>query len=142
MLIFVAGVTWVNKERKNPDYSKYLGKDWKPSYTGHGVQVCNHQSWIDILVIMHFYDSSFLSKKSVRNYPWIGKIAECIQTVFIERGDTPEKRAEAMRIIQERQIQAEKGVCPPMLIYPEGATTNGEALCYFNKGAFAALRPV
>lgn len=28
------------------------------------------------------------------------------------------------------------------MIYPEGATTNGEALVYFNKGAFASLRPV
>lgn len=39
-------------------------------------------------------------------------------------------------------MQAEKGITPPMVIFPEGATTNGEALVYFNKGAFAALRPV
>jgi lysophosphatidylcholine acyltransferase/lyso-PAF acetyltransferase len=37
---------------------------------------------------------------------------------------------------------AEQGKTPPILIYPEGATTNGEALVYFNKGAFASLRPV
>jgi lysophosphatidylcholine acyltransferase/lyso-PAF acetyltransferase len=78
----------------------------------------------------------------VRNYPWIGKIAECVQCVFIHRGDTKEKKTEAMQIIKERQILAEQGETPPMLIYPEGATTNGEALVYFNKGAFASLRPV
>jgi len=37
---------------------------------------------------------------------------------------------------------AEKGINPPILIYPEGATTNGEALVHFNKGAFASLRSV
>ena len=48
---------------------------------------------------MFYYDSSFLAKMSVKNYPGIGKIAECIQTVFIIRGDTKEKKAEALRII-------------------------------------------
>jgi lysophosphatidylcholine acyltransferase / lyso-PAF acetyltransferase len=142
LLILVIGVTWVTKDRRKVDYSKYLGKEYKPTFKGHGVVVCNHQSWIDILVIMHLYDFSFLSKESVRNYPWIGKIAECIQCIFIKRGDTKEKKAEAIKIVQERQILAETGAVPPMLIYPEGATTNGEALVHFNKGAFAALRPV
>lgn len=92
--------------------------------------------------MMFFYDSSFVAKTSVRNYPGIGKIAECIQTVFIVRGDTKEKKAEALRIIQERQMYAEKGVHAPIVIFPEGATTNGEAMVYFNKGAFASLRGV
>ena len=91
---------------------------------------------------MYYYDSSFLAKKAVRHYPWIGKVAESVQCVFITRGDTKEKKAEAMQIIKERQMLAEKGITPPILIYPEGATTNGEALVYFNKGAFASLRSV
>lgn len=51
---------------------------------------------------MFYYDSSFLAKSSVRHYPGIGKIAECIQTVFINRADTKEKKAEYMKIIQDR----------------------------------------
>ena len=31
---------------------------------------------------------------------------------------------------------------PPIIIYPEGATTNGQTLIQFKKGAFLALRPV
>ena len=77
---------------------------------------------------MFYYDSSFLAKSSVRYYPGIGKIAECIQTVFINRADTKEKKAEYMKIIQDRQVQAETGEIPPIIIYPEGATTNGETL--------------
>lgn len=141
--MFVIGVTWLDKEqRSNVNYFKYLGPEWKPKFTGHGIQVTNHQSWIDILICMFYYDSSFLAKSSVRYYPGIGKIAECIQTVFINRADTKEKKAEYMKIIQERQVQAETGEIPPIIIYPEGATTNGETMVYFNKGAFASLRGV
>jgi len=95
-LIWFIGVTWVTKERKKVDYSKYLGKDWKPTYEGHGIQISNHVSWIDILALMALYPCSFLSKDSVANYPWIGTIAKGIQCVFIKRGDTKEKRAEAL----------------------------------------------
>lgn len=98
--MFVIGVTWLDKEqRSNVNYFKYLGPEWKPKFTGHGIQVTNHQSWIDILICMFYYDSSFLAKSSVRYYPGIGKIAECIQTVFINRADTKEKKAEYMKII-------------------------------------------
>ena len=68
---------------------------------------------------MFYYDSSVLAKSSVRYYPGIGKIAECIQTVFINRADTKEKKAEYMKIIQDRQVQAETGEIPPIIIYPE-----------------------
>ncbi len=37
---------------------------------------------------------------------------------------------------------AEKGESPPLLIYPEGCTTNGRCLVKFRKGAFASLRGV
>lgn len=39
-------------------------------------------------------------------------------------------------------MRSETGSCPPIHIYPEGATSNGEALVHFYQGAFAALRPV
>lgn len=32
---------------------------------------------------------------------------------------------------------AEKGMIPPLMIWPEGATTNGKHLIKFKKGAFA-----
>jgi hypothetical protein len=39
--------------------------------------------------------------------------------------------------INERQKSAEKGLIPPLVIWPEGATSNGRHLIKFKKGAFA-----
>lgn len=44
--------------------------------------------------------------------------------------------------IAERTRQAEKGLVPPIGIFPEGATTNGESLLQFKRGAFASLLAV
>lgn len=41
--------------------------------------------------------------------------------------------------IQERQEEAERGKAPPLIIYPEGGTTNGQYLIKFKKGAFNGL---
>lgn len=42
----------------------------------------------------------------------------------------------------ERQIKAERNEASPLLIFAEGATTNGTALIEFKKGAFMSLRKV
>ena len=44
--------------------------------------------------------------------------------------------------ISDRQALCEKGIYPPLIIYPEGGTSNGTHLLQFKKGAFAGLRSV
>ena len=44
-----------------------------------------------------------------------------------------------MKQITERQIECEKGNEWPLIIFPEGGTTNGSSLIEFKKGAFAGL---
>ena len=46
LLIFVAGLVWINVERPDIDYKKYLGPDWKPSYRGASTFVSNHSAWM------------------------------------------------------------------------------------------------
>lgn len=47
-----AGIVWVDYEhRKDVDYKKWLGPDWKCSFNGAGLMVCNHSlGWMDILI--------------------------------------------------------------------------------------------
>jgi lysophosphatidylcholine acyltransferase/lyso-PAF acetyltransferase len=141
--MLMSGVFWVKQEqRRDIDYRKYLGPDWKPSFEGAGILVINHQSWLDIMVMLYTQCPSFVSKQEVLSYPGIGKIAECIQSIFLNRTDSKEKLAEALETIKERQIKAEKGLYPQLFICPEGATTNGEGIISFKRGAFASLRAV
>jgi 1-acyl-sn-glycerol-3-phosphate acyltransferase len=45
--------------------------------------------------------------------------------------------------INERQVAIEQeGKYPPIIVFPEGGTTNGTRILPFKKGAFAPLRPV
>ena len=85
---------------------------------------------------------SFVAKFEVSKVPFIAQVANSIQTIYLKRGDTKEKRAEMIQTIMDRQILAEKGNFPPLVIFPEGATTNGTSMLQFKKGSFASLRMV
>lgn len=71
---------------------------------------------------------SFLSKNGVKSYPGVGLIAESIQCLFLNRVGTKEEKRTALHQISDRQEICEKGLMPPLLIYPEGCTTNNEYL--------------
>ena len=60
----------------------------------------------------------------------------------MERGGSSEARAKTLREITERQALIEKGVCPTLNIFPEGATTNAQSIIKFKKGAFVGLNAV
>lgn len=59
-----------------------------------------------------------------------------------DKKDSADVRAQLLEDIKTRQIKAEKGEMPPLLIYPEGATTNGSHIIKFKKGAFMSLRKI
>lgn len=74
------------------DYTKWLGPDWQPSWENPSTIVSNHVSWMDILVALIFFCPSFLSKKSVRQYPGVGRIAVAIDCVFFDRGGSKDEK--------------------------------------------------
>ena len=94
------------------------------------------------MISLYTEQCSYVSKDDIRRYPGIGKIAELLQCIFLVRGDTREKRTEALQKIAKRQELGESGEMPPLLIYPEGCTTNGTSMIKFKKGAFHSLRAV
>ena len=47
-LLTVAGVFYIKKRRPRVDYTKYLGKEWKPEYHDRATFVCNHSVWMVI----------------------------------------------------------------------------------------------
>ena len=49
----VGGLFWVKYEyvsTEEGDYSKWLGPDWKPEWSGASTIVSNHVSWLDICI--------------------------------------------------------------------------------------------
>ena len=84
-------VLWNDTTIPEISYKKYLGPDWKPEYDGAGSIVTNHQSWMDILVLMCYQPPSFVAKGSVRDVPFVGKIAEICGCLFFDRSSKEER---------------------------------------------------
>lgn len=87
--------------------------------------VCNHVSWTDIPLLGMLTPLSFLSKAEVRHWPVAGWLAEKAGTLFIRRGG-----GDAQRLRQ--QISGQLGEQRPLLIFPEGTTTDGRTLRTFH----------
>lgn len=84
------------------DYSKWLGKEWKPTWKRAGTIVSNHVCWMDIVMAMAYFLPAFLSKKSVASYPGIGSIAKATDCVFLDRAGTKEEKIKMGKMIEDR----------------------------------------
>jgi 1-acyl-sn-glycerol-3-phosphate acyltransferase len=93
--------------------------------------VANHVSWLDIPVLGTQARLAFLAKSEVRLWPLVGWMAGVAGTLFISRGGN--QAAELTRRIGER---LDAGL--PVVLFPEGTTTDGRALARFHPRLFAA----
>ncbi|HDS1815786.1 MAG: lysophospholipid acyltransferase family protein [Pseudomonas sp.] len=87
--------------------------------------VSNHVSWTDIPLLGMLLPLSFLSKAEVRHWPVAGWLAEKAGTLFIRRGGGDSQRL-------REQIGEQLGDARPLLIFPEGTTTDGRQLRTFH----------
>jgi lyso-ornithine lipid O-acyltransferase len=105
--------------------------------TGHRLQntgftVCNHVSYIDILVMASISPSVFVSKMEVRSWPVIGWLARLGGTVFIDRRSA----LASWKSLSEVETALRHGV--NVVTFPEGTTTNGSETGDFKRMLFEA----
>ncbi|OOY36231.1 lysophospholipid acyltransferase family protein [Solemya velum gill symbiont] len=86
---------------------------------GQALLVANHVSWIDIPIIGAVTNTTFLSKSEVRKWPLIGWLAGSAGTLFISRGNG------ATSELAVKMSQTISGKERPVLVFPEGTTTDG-----------------
>ncbi|MGI9405570.1 MAG: lysophospholipid acyltransferase family protein [Hyphomicrobiaceae bacterium] len=97
--------------------------------------VANHVSWLDIVVLSAVTPVSFVAKKEVRSWPFVGWLARLQRTVFIDR----ERRASLQAT--SRQISRRLHVGDKVLFFPEGTSSDGNRILPFKSSLFAAVRP-
>lgn len=105
--------------------------------TGHRVQntgftVCNHVSYIDILVMASLSPSVFVSKTEVRSWPLIGWMARLAGTVFIDRRSA----LASWKSLSDVETALSHGV--NVVTFPEGTTTDGSGTGDFKRMLFEA----
>lgn len=95
-----------------------------------GLLVCNHVSFIDIIVINALLPSGFVAKSDVARWPLIGWLCRHNDTMFIERGSR--KAAHDT----QRNMLAAFGAGKRLVVFPEGTTTAGDRLLPFHGALF------
>ena len=97
--------------------------------------VGNHISWLDILLLGGNNTVDFIAKTEVGDWPVIGSIVKKAGTVLINR----ENKFQAYRALPQLQERIRSGT--PLMVFPEGTTTDGRATLPFKPMFYqAAIR--
>lgn len=109
-----------------------LESAYEGDHPRHGLVVCNHISYLDILVIAARHPSVFVSKAEVRHWPVLGWLTACAGTLYIDRSS----RIAASRVADEMHAVLEQGL--PVVFFPEGTSSDGAQVLPFHSSLFDA----
>jgi 1-acyl-sn-glycerol-3-phosphate acyltransferase len=99
--------------------------------TGSGrLIVSNHLSYIDILVISTLVPSVFITSVELKNTALLGTLARLSGSIFVER----RKPSGLKREIEDIAFALGQGL--PVVLFPEGTTSNGEHVQPFKNSLF------
>ncbi|MES1926480.1 phospholipid/glycerol acyltransferase [Salinisphaera sp. T31B1] len=98
---------------------------------GPALIVANHSSWLDIVVLGHVFNTSFVSKAEIGGWPMVGSFARAAGTLFLARGagKTGETSAQIRQVLDSGRS---------VLFFPEGTTTWDPQPRRFHARLFAA----
>lgn len=94
----------------------------------------NHVSWTDIMALGAATDVHFIAKAEVSGWPLFGRLAKLQRTVFIDR------TRRGLAGDQAGEIAARLARGEPMVLFPEGTTSDGNTLLPFKSSLFAAAQ--
>jgi len=102
--------------------------------------IMNHVSYLDIFLGMAITNTitGFVAKKEVLQVPIISFLSRVWGSLYVDRGKK-EGKGSISSLIDERGKNFDQN---PILIFPEGTTTNGHYIIPFHLGAFIGGHPI
>jgi lyso-ornithine lipid O-acyltransferase len=91
----------------------------------HGLLVCNHVSYVDILVLISLVPAMFVAKREVKSWPVMGMLAQLGGTLFIDR----QRRTHVGEINDDIQAALDDGAL--VIVFPEGTSSDGRGVLPF-----------
>jgi lyso-ornithine lipid O-acyltransferase len=92
----------------------------------HGLVVANHLSYLDVLILSAAMPSFFVAKMEIGGWPIFGKAARVGGTIFVDRGSL----ASAMTVAEQIGERLKQPI--PVLLFPEGTSTDGKEVLRFH----------
>jgi 1-acyl-sn-glycerol-3-phosphate acyltransferase len=90
-----------------------------------GLLVCNHLSYLDILVLSSVAPGVFVAKREVKSWPLMGLLAQLGGTLFIDR----QRRTHVGEVNQEIQNVLDDDML--VIVFPEGTSSDGRNVLPF-----------
>lgn len=97
---------------------------------GGRLVVCNHVSYIDVLVLSSLSPSVFITSMELKNTPLLGMLAAFGGSLFVER----RKPSGLKQEINDIARVLEQGFS--VVLFPEGTTSNGDRVQQFKNSLF------
>lgn len=95
-----------------------------------GLVVSNHLSYLDIVIISSVMPCFFVSKSEVQRWPYFGEAARSGGTIFIDRKSRSSTAGVAGQIAERLNLLI------PVLLFPEGTSSDGEQVLRFHSSLF------
>jgi 1-acyl-sn-glycerol-3-phosphate acyltransferase len=96
------------------------------------VLVANHLSYLDVVVLVALVDAVFVAKADVAGWPGIGRLAEQVGTIFLDRS----RKRDLARVLPRIESLLRAG--ETVVFFPEGTSTAGSEILRFRSSLFAA----
>ena len=107
----------------------------RPTYGGDaprgGLLVCNHLSYLDVIVLAARAPLVFVAKRELRGWPGLGLLIGLSGTIFIDRG----RRSDVTRAGSELEAALEQGVT--VCLFAEGTSSDGATVLPFRSSLLA-----
>lgn len=146
MFWFLGFITCYKKRKDNKVkeiYQKYLGSDYDINQERHyATLISNHTGWVETFYWGWKHGCGFIAKKEIAHHPIMNIIMANIDCLLVDRESKESRESIANAIKQRQNMFYEKKTATPLLIYPEGTTTNGKYILNFKRGAFQSLLPI
>ena len=97
-----------------------------------GLLVCNHLSYLDVIVLSSIGPSVFVAKRDVSRWPLFGWLAHAAGTIFVDR----ERRLAASSVVSRMREAIDNGSL--VVLFPEGTSSDGASVLPFKS---ALLEP-
>lgn len=91
----------------------------------------NHVSYTDIAILGSLIPGSFVAKKEVANWPFIGWLAKLQRTVFVDR-------RMGSAVAQREAISRRLAAGDALILFPEGTSGDGNRTLPFKSALFSA----
>ncbi|MDA9689077.1 1-acyl-sn-glycerol-3-phosphate acyltransferase [Betaproteobacteria bacterium] len=96
------------------------------------IVVSNHISWVDIFVLLSVLPVSFIAKKEIKKWFFLGGLVEMAGTIFIDRN-----RRKSIKEVSEKVTQKSLDLKKSYAFFPEGKTSPGKTIQKFHSGLFS-----